>query len=648
MRIPMRHESGQYSTFNIHHSTFNIHHSTFNIQNSTFPMHLTPQQTAIVQAPGNCVINAVAGSGKTSTLIAYAKSRPAFSRILYIAFNKTVKEEAQRKFAAANINNVTVETAHSLAYRYVVRGSNYKVRNAYKTHELVQVLGLKGQAERHVEYIAANHILRFAAYFCNSNKSSLKDLDYRASIADKKALSFVNACYGYLQEQTKLFLHKMDEAEIEITHDYYLKKFQSLNVQLPYEYILFDEGQDASEAMLDVFMKQPATKLIVGDTHQQIYGWRHAVNSLEKVNFPCLHLSQSFRFNQTIADLALQVLQRKTYLGKTIDVALSGCAVVSTGAKNKNSKAIIARGNLTLLLRAIKYIQETKQPGKLHLEGKFSSYTYAEDGASLYDVLNLLQGKRQGIRDALLREMRDMDELEDYVEKTEDAQLGMMMEIVKKYGPKIHGIINDIKAMHVDERSKADVIFSTVHRCKGMEYDEIELAGDFVKEGDVIELAEDKEATDLQKAKMIEEINLLYVAITRTKNKLSIPQHLLPENFVAAANIVVLANKQEEPAEQTNLKQVVFERKLNPHSESFRQVLPQAFTQVQNKKAYSPEEIRKTHKKAYLPWTGALDAELTELFCSGQTYKQMAQHFGRTEGAITSRIAKLELELKYG
>ena len=90
----------------------------------------------------------------------------------------------------------------------------------------------------------------------------------------------------------------MNKGEIEITHDFYLKKFQLSNPVLYYDYILFDEGQDASPAMLDVFLKQQATKVIVGDTHQQIYGWRFAVNSLEQVDFTTYHLSTSFRFGR--------------------------------------------------------------------------------------------------------------------------------------------------------------------------------------------------------------------------------------------------------------------------------------------------------------------------------------------------------------
>lgn len=75
-------------------------------------MQLTPEQQAVLSTNSNLVINAVAGSGKTTTLIEYAKSRIASSKILYLAFNKTVKTEAAQKFTAAGISNVKVETAH--------------------------------------------------------------------------------------------------------------------------------------------------------------------------------------------------------------------------------------------------------------------------------------------------------------------------------------------------------------------------------------------------------------------------------------------------------------------------------------------------------------------------------------------------------
>ena len=57
---------------------------------------LTEEQKAIINSTGDIRINAVAGSGKTTTIIEYAATRPPGSRILYLAFNKSVRLEATR------------------------------------------------------------------------------------------------------------------------------------------------------------------------------------------------------------------------------------------------------------------------------------------------------------------------------------------------------------------------------------------------------------------------------------------------------------------------------------------------------------------------------------------------------------------------
>jgi hypothetical protein len=45
--------------------------------------------------------------------------------------------------------------------------------------------------------------------------------------------------------------------------------------------------------------------------------------------------------------------------------------------------------------------------------------------------------------------MKDIYELKDNIEKTDDVQLGMMVEIVKEYGNEIPRIIKGIKDKHV-------------------------------------------------------------------------------------------------------------------------------------------------------------------------------------------------------
>jgi F-box protein, helicase, 18 len=596
---------------------------------------LTKQQTAIINSNGDLRINAVAGSGKTTTIIEYAASRPANARILYLAFNKSVKLEAVRKFAEYGLTNTKVETAHSLAYKHIVFKYNYKIKaKGYTNSEICQALGIKGNGEKHAEFVVANHIGKFVSYFCNSDKAKVQDLNYLDTIVDDNARSFVSSYYSFIQDGTRLFLAKMDKGDIEITHDFYLKKFQLSNPVLPYDYILFDEAQDASAAMLDVFKKQKAIKIIVGDTHQQIYGWRHAVNSLDKADFNTLHLSTSFRFTQDIANLATEILSWKNHLFECKPVPISGQGT----AKKEVVKATIARTNLGLLLNAIDFITDNSKVKHIYFEGNISSYTYADDGTSLYDVLSLHNGNRDRIRDELVGSMKDLEELEEYVEKTEDHQLATMIEIVREYGNEIHGILKSLKELQTtdENRGKAEMIFSTVHRAKGMEYDVVHLVNDFLTENKLKELKE-KQKSDksgaFDPARLNEEINLLYVAVTRTKNKLHIPEGLLPKDLPPSPYIIKV--KARETSFDYNS---YFTERDKAKSTTVKK---KSLATGSKEKSYTVLNKREVNKDAYKPWTDELDEELKRHYDNGTSIGKIAAHLGRTKGAVISRLKKL-------
>ena len=76
--------------------------------------------------------------------------------------------------------------------------------------------------------------------------------------------------------------------------------------------------------------------------------------------------------------------------------------------------------------------------------------------------------------------MNNLEDLIDYIEKTEDRELGMMVDIVREYGNEIPTIIQSIKDKHVDNKDEAEIVFSTVHRSKGLEYDVVQIVNDFV------------------------------------------------------------------------------------------------------------------------------------------------------------------------
>ena len=580
-------------------------------------MKLTSEQQTIIRSKGNIKINAVAGSGKTTTMIEYARTRPHGSRILYLAFNRAVRTEASKRFSKLGLNNVRVETAHSLAYKSIVFHHRYRVRNqGYSTFETAEILGLQAKGEKHIEFIVANHINKFISYFCNSDQQKIKDLNYLDIVSDPQAKTFVKRFYKIIEKQTRYFLAKMDRNEIEITHDFYLKKFQLSSPVLPYDYILFDEAQDASGAMLDIVLRQKAVKVIVGDSHKQIYGWRFAVNSLEKANFKTLHLTNSFRFAPDIARLATEILEWKNHLYIESGIKIKG----KGNSKKKTTKAVIGRTNLGLLMKAIEFLSEDQKIRKIHFEGNINSYTYASDGASLYDVLNLYNDQNKYIRNDLIKAMTSFSELEEYVEKTEDIELGLVVKIIKEYGTKIPGLIQALKEKHTEEKEKADLVFSTVHRCKGMEYDIVHLVDDFINEKKLHNLKEEIRKDEVNTATLNEEINLLYVAVTRTRNILYIPQNLLPAGFSATRKIISVKTEEKNAPGYPN------HESEKSFSNSRRKI-----------------QSREKPASANQPWTPELDGELRHMFDSGTEIEVLAAYFGRSPSAIRFRLKKLGL-----
>lgn len=71
----------------------------------------------------NVIVDAVAGSGKTTTVLSLAKAMPT-QRILQITYNSQLKNEVRRKAIMNEADNLEVHTYHSLAVKYYARSAH--------------------------------------------------------------------------------------------------------------------------------------------------------------------------------------------------------------------------------------------------------------------------------------------------------------------------------------------------------------------------------------------------------------------------------------------------------------------------------------------------------------------------------------------
>jgi len=484
----------------------------------------TDEQENIIEAfsrERNLQINAFAGTGKTTTLRLIAEANPD-KRILILAFNRSIAEELRRTMPS----NVHATTIHSLAYRMLSIRST-----ANKGDDLELIL-----AKLTDNIDAAMVIKEVFEAFCQSHYTQLSsesvkeilernwELRYRAYILGLTVDSLVS----YIERLWLLFESKV----IDPTHYFYQKKFQIYLAKGRYnEYfkhfdaVFLDEAQDVNPVQVGIFLSLPIErKVMVGDVHQSIYGWRGAVNSLSNPAFRYFkryYLTKSFRFqNDEIVKNANLILQKFKLEEKTI----------SRAGNTKGRKGIIAfitRTNSALIKEAL----DLKGPMRIGftrpLQEIFHSLFVAEE------VIQHIYGKAPlrrtppHIKWLIRREkIEDVDQLISRLQELGDIEHSTALKIAKK--------INVWQAYRELYRRVSDnpvIVFTTAHSSKGLEFDEVILGDDFPLIPSLLKSFCTKREIPIEEGKKkffeavskgypyaseyIDEINLQYVAITR-------------------------------------------------------------------------------------------------------------------------------------
>lgn len=489
-------------------------------------MSLTQQQKAIVEHGGSAVVTAVAGSGKSHTIVHHAKARPN-KPSLYLAFNRSVAIEAREKFHKAGCSHVTVLTPHSLAYHALEVNKRFKVSQGdFKPLELLKDLKFAGTGNRANDIGLAKHVLNCFNAYCTSSAVNFDEIRYPDTVKNNPAVhSFVCAFHDQISVLAERLFNLMKQGEIEITHDAYLKIYQLSEPTLEYDFIYADEGQDFSAVMLDIVKKQRCKHLVVGDPHQSLYLFRGAVNALDQFDDPRFSLTTSFRFTEDIAELGAAAISLKNILGKE-DKEFELIGAGREPDRPPETVAVVSRSNLALLNEAIASYDAGAR--NLYFEGGLANHTFMGSGASLYDVARLYIKKKEFIKNDIIAGFEDFKELQKHAKEVDDKELILACRIADKYGGYIFEKIKKLKTAEVYDKKKADLVFGTVHRMKGAEYEHIELTGDFMHEEALIKamkppLKKDSKKRIRKHQELVEDVNALYVAITRSMYSIDIP-----------------------------------------------------------------------------------------------------------------------------
>jgi len=459
----------------------------------------TDEQQQIIDAcvnPDNHLIkvSSVAGSGKTHTLKGIAKALKA-NIAIYTAFNASVIADAKLTFPGTTV----CKTLHALAYHYVIK-LEPDPKKKFQIEEIsIDTMKIKETPENKRKIISAMN------QFFNSSSLSLSFID---EIAEEPKIA----------KEAKNYIEKMLDNKIPVTFGFLLKYFYLQlaegNIQVECDLLMLDEAGDLSEVTIEVFkLINAPKKVMVGDPHQNIYGFMNTVNGFEilKDEGVQLTLSQSFRVSTEIAK-NLEVFCQG-YLDPNMQ--FKGVDIPN---KTIHSRAFIARTNSGLISRM------------MDLHKTNTHYTLVRTAADIF-ALPLALISVVSKKEIFKKEYKFLEKDYSHYLKTPELQLdfksfhGYIKEIhaddvnlitaVRLLEKHSYGEIFDcFKQAKEQPTKRQSIILTTAHVSKGQTYDAVYIEDDLNKAVKKVKESGVNTAEDLA------ELNLYYVACSRTRLEL--------------------------------------------------------------------------------------------------------------------------------
>ncbi|MFD6756152.1 UvrD-helicase domain-containing protein [Micromonospora gifhornensis] len=472
----------------------------------------TEQQQRIIDAyqqGKTIVVQALAGTGKTSTLQMLANLDDR--RIAYIAFNRSIADEAKRKFP----RNVTADTSHAFA-RAGLQNSPLRDKvsrvgphgeGAQWPEEWAEVLGVSAPLgpQALAPEAVARLVMATVRKFRESDDDKIASRHLPDSLHQPDGQTVAAAVLA-LAERAWADLNDPD-GRLRMRHDDYLKIWALGRPRLPYDVIFFDEAQDIAPVLGKVIKDQPVQTVVVGDSNQSIYAFRGAVDALR--GWPAditLPLTQSFRFGPAVADIGNQFL---ALLDSPWRLA-GNPALTSTIGAVTEPDAILAWTNAG----AVASVFESFDAGR--------RVALIGGGGAIEDIAKAAKALQAGRRTTHpeLANFANWDEVREYVESDDEAQsLRAFVRLVDRRGA--DELIYMAKELIPEERTDEhgnpayDVIISTAHKSKGREWRNVRIADDFPQPQENTETGE----VVLPAAEML---RLAYVTATRAKQRLDL------------------------------------------------------------------------------------------------------------------------------
>lgn len=482
--------------------------------------------TALTTTNESLILNAVAGSGKTTTIMGGLERFQILPKTLLLAFNSKIKEELARRAPA----EVITLTLNGLGHRAWMKHLGKKVVLDSKKVGTIVSSFCKGNTKEETAELSAmwgdikDLVCKAKAAgllhknFSSTGKGLLEDTDENwRGLAKLHGIEFnptvLRIARKSLEQNIKLGL----AGTIDFDDQLYLPTCFRSNFE-KYDLVIIDEAQDLSEIQHHIISKcisKFGRIVIVGDPHQAIYGFRGAkadsMELLAEAYAPKeLTLSYTFRCSKAATVLAQQFVPHIRASEGNAEGSVQNLDTDWEPSVIKEGSVVLCRNIAPLVQLGLKCIRSGIS---CYIAGKdigkpiIKACKQLPQGQNLHDcIIAWGREERQSAKGNL--------ETLNLINETVDTLLAVIEVSNCRTTTQLEETLKSLFS-----KQDGSITLSTIHRAKGLEWSHVYILDYWrIPQKWIQRIVENNNDASWM---LDQEDNLAYIAITRTKDKLT-------------------------------------------------------------------------------------------------------------------------------
>jgi DNA helicase-2/ATP-dependent DNA helicase PcrA len=445
----------------------------------------------VASGTGHTVITAVAGSGKTTTIVEALGHVPYGCKTLFVAFNKSIANELAKRAP----KTVEVSTLHSYGLKTITKSLGRLRINGDRVDHMIRVM----YSQRELSLVGALEKLAMAMNVKNPDDlftfEMRRDLTKTVSLAkgslasDEADIDAILDGYGiemteeivrkaFIEDALKIMIRcanvsadNEDDLDGQIDFDdmIWLPIVRDLK-QTKFDRVFVDETQDLNPAQIEMTMRavRPGGRICaVGDPRQAIYGFRGAdsaavTNVITRLNAKVLPLSVCYRCCKSVIREAQEIVPEIEWASNAEEGEVNDASVKDLIKNARPGDFVLSRTNAPLISLCLRFLKEGR---RANIQGR-------DIGASLASFVR--RSKKKTIK-----------ELCDYVEKWRDDECARLAAknrntqsvedraecilALAEGEESVDAVIRNIEGLFADADDKNTITLSTTHKAKGLE-----------------------------------------------------------------------------------------------------------------------------------------------------------------------------------